>query len=292
MKRPRYELGTVFVELTRRCNMKCGHCMRGNAQAKDMSDEVMESLLYKLRSGHVCSVCTGGGESTLVPERMDTFFRGLASNWIYPSYIQIPTNGKKSGPAVIETLEYVNTKVAEVYVTMSNDDEHGYVDAGEWMSRIGASGVYAQRRNGIDDKRYDSENTLRMGRGADFGGLRGPVVESYRVDPDEEGIAMYESDFYVDVDGNVWPHCDLSYRFMRLRKDWCLGNVTDPDFDWYDAAVRFNLKHADELPAVLVEPGEEHHKLLSKPRSSQVEAAARDIASSRKIAKRLKISLT
>ena len=36
---------SLAVEVTRRCNMHCAHCLRGEAENKDISYEVMDALL-------------------------------------------------------------------------------------------------------------------------------------------------------------------------------------------------------------------------------------------------------
>lgn len=35
---------SLAVEATRRCNMHCAHCLRGEAENKDISYEVMDAL--------------------------------------------------------------------------------------------------------------------------------------------------------------------------------------------------------------------------------------------------------
>ena len=296
MKRPRYELGTVFVELTRRCNMKCAHCMRGPAQRKDMPDDVMDALISKLEGVCVGSYVLGGGESSLVPERIRAFFDRVPS---WPGYVGITTNGKRVGRGFLDAVDEVSSRV-ETYVTVSDDDQHEECafNMYDLRQKVTDAGASLSPRYGNTNGRleyHDSGTVLRMGRGVEFNGMKAPVIESYCVidesENDENGMAaMSEDEFYVDVDGNVWPHCDLSYRFMRLRKNWCLGNVKDPGFDWYEAAVKFNLDHADELPTTVVEPGEELVGVWNSPHDYQFEAAERNVAFSKKIAEGLEIA--
>ena len=136
----------------------------------------------------------------------------------------------------------------------------------------------------------DTKSVLKMGRGATlFGGLSATVVVAYCFDGERQ---LIDSMFYVDVDGYVWPSCDLSYRFMRLnRKSLSLGNVLDPDFDYYRAAVAFNIRNASRLPSTVVEPGYERHGLANSSRHYQVMDAARNVIIAKKIAKKLKIKV-
>ena len=34
----------VMLEITRRCQLKCAHCMRGDAQNLDMSEEIIDAF--------------------------------------------------------------------------------------------------------------------------------------------------------------------------------------------------------------------------------------------------------
>ena len=35
----------LMLEVTRKCNLTCSHCMRGNPQNLEMSDEILEKVL-------------------------------------------------------------------------------------------------------------------------------------------------------------------------------------------------------------------------------------------------------
>lgn len=269
----KYGLGTVFVELTRRCNMKCPHCMRGPAQRKDMSEEVMDAIMRKMKltTNGIGSMVLGGGENALVPHLIKMLFYKMEAGGVYPGMFSVVTNGKRFTEEFGRALAVANTR-CETYLTLSDDNQHEYVDRDRFNDRVDKmndlaaeisrfhSEVSLGTRYGSDRmrdvKRHDANSILKMGRGAtEFGGVAASYVHPYDVIGDDNASPLEDDDFYVDVDGNVWPHCDLSYRFMKLRKDMCLGNVTDPDFDWFEAAVRFNARHAENFPLRMCEPG-------------------------------------
>lgn len=56
----------IMLEITRRCNLKCEHCMRGDAQNLDMSGEVMEKLFSQVDA--VFQISLTGGEPFLAPD--------------------------------------------------------------------------------------------------------------------------------------------------------------------------------------------------------------------------------
>ena len=280
MKEIRNALGCVIVELTRRCNMKCRHCMRGPAQCRDMSVEVMNALVKKMSGLSVDRIALGGGESTTVPSLVSKFFKKTEGAGIYPCSYSIVTNGKAMPRAFMDVIARIQAH-AEVYVMASFDNCHDRVSVDEFLERCEKlrevtaeadrfhQGVRMQFRyrgddyvsDAVQEQRHTSEDILKMGRGAtEFGGWKAVTVYPYDVKGNgDDYLPLCEDDFYVDVDGNVWPHCDLSYRFMARRRKYCLGNVTDPGFDWYEAAIRFNLKFGKRFPLKLMEPGYEQY---------------------------------
>ena len=44
MKKPRIAVENLAIELTRKCNLKCNHCMRGNAENKEISDKILDRI--------------------------------------------------------------------------------------------------------------------------------------------------------------------------------------------------------------------------------------------------------
>ena len=303
METPNYGLGTLAVELTRKCNMKCGHCMRGTAQRKDMPDDVMDAIVEKTRGSSICTLLIGGGESSLAPERLMTLAKKMAEANTYPGIFYIVTNGKRMSEEFMRAVAYVYETCSETYLTISNDNMHerlspSYVESMKakisWMTTGRYGSLEVGTRYGEDEHRHTTESILKMGRGAtECCGFRGDTVCAYDVLGEKRhGLdPLGEDMFYVDVDGNVWPSCDLSYRFMRMRRDMSLGNVKDPVFEWYDAAVRFNLRHAGSLPKVVVEPGFEDSHITTAPRDYEVESSGKRVAASAIIARRMKLTI-
>ena len=57
------EFYSLVIEVTKRCNMNCRHCLRGNAQDKDMDFHTILPLLERTRA--VSTLSFTGGEPTL-----------------------------------------------------------------------------------------------------------------------------------------------------------------------------------------------------------------------------------
>jgi len=53
----------LVLEVTRKCNMNCAHCLRGNAEDKDISFDLIDILLDNIDS--INMITFTGGEPSL-----------------------------------------------------------------------------------------------------------------------------------------------------------------------------------------------------------------------------------
>lgn len=81
----------VMLEITRRCQLKCAHCLRGDAQDFDMSEEVIDAFLEQT-AGIECLFFTGG-EPTLAVDKMWYVLERMIERNIPLYAIQYITNG-------------------------------------------------------------------------------------------------------------------------------------------------------------------------------------------------------
>ena len=65
----------LVLEVTRRCNMCCAHCMRGDAQALDMNKDVIDRVIDMV--DEIGYVVFTGGEPTLNLEIIRYFYDEL-----------------------------------------------------------------------------------------------------------------------------------------------------------------------------------------------------------------------
>ena len=63
MANTKMELFNLIFEVTRRCNLCCEHCLRGEAQNMDMTKETVDKVLDRVES--ISSLTLSGGEPTL-----------------------------------------------------------------------------------------------------------------------------------------------------------------------------------------------------------------------------------
>lgn len=61
-----YSANNVFIEVTRRCNMCCAHCLRGDAESIDIQEKYIDAFLdnfekgaYKIQTGKPTTLVVG-----------------------------------------------------------------------------------------------------------------------------------------------------------------------------------------------------------------------------------------
>lgn len=102
MKEDDLRYAGICVELTRKCNMSCPHCMRGEAQNKTITKEVIDRLCRELT--RVVSFGITGGEAFL---ELDTLHYLIQKVRLIPHVylLTLTTNGTVLTPSVIEDME-------------------------------------------------------------------------------------------------------------------------------------------------------------------------------------------
>lgn len=111
-KQVNYALKNVVFELTRRCNLSCGHCLKGDAQNVDMSDEVMDAFFGKV--GAICHLSLGSGEIGLVPERIEKLTEMLNKHQTFVKQVYLYTNATAVSDRFIDALKSLEQYVINI----------------------------------------------------------------------------------------------------------------------------------------------------------------------------------
>lgn len=81
----------MMLEITRECNLKCVHCMRGDAQNVTITPEIIDKMLDNINS--IEHLTLTGGEPFLHPEMIEYLFDGIIERNIYVEFVSTVTNG-------------------------------------------------------------------------------------------------------------------------------------------------------------------------------------------------------
>lgn len=196
----------LTLEVTRRCNMNCAHCLRGDAQDLDMSKEIVDRVLEDIES--IGSVFFTGGEPSLNIPIMDYFFEKAIQKGITIGGFGLVTNGKENQRDLVCFIAEHISDVDEMdycYVAMSRDQYHDTVN----RNLLKAFSFYA------DDKEKDFGNKRKMlaeGRAQNIGNAR-PVSElanELNIEKWENTLCVQDM-LYISANGNVLAGCDFSY---------------------------------------------------------------------------------
>lgn len=96
-------LDSVEFEITRRCNLRCAHCYRGNQQEKDISFDVIDNLLDQVK--YISKLYFSGGEPLLNLPAIRHVFNKIKDENIYLNRAYITTNGTIFSDEFIELMK-------------------------------------------------------------------------------------------------------------------------------------------------------------------------------------------
>lgn len=108
----RYSLLTLNFDITRRCNMACPFCARGDAQNKDITPEVIDATFDNVRGVYICDIRLSGGEPMLNPDMVSYTIDSMIRHNAIVNSIFIFTNATVYGnpkidAALIRAAEYL-----------------------------------------------------------------------------------------------------------------------------------------------------------------------------------------
>ena len=186
---------SLLLEITRRCNNKCPHCLRGAQQQKDMSEAVINLVTSRFTPDEIFFT---GGEPTLAPDLIR--YATMTSRAIEISMVTNGTMSRKWKETLEELLQMI-----DVAIDVSEDQFH------------------PERRNDYSDfmdwKRFTYTSRGRITRILSEGNARihgmgwDKPIDGMIEDIDYEDDVYYlTASIYVNVDGNIISGCDYSYK--------------------------------------------------------------------------------
>lgn len=115
------------LEITRKCNLKCKHCCRGEAQDLTISEQVIDTVLDQIHGAAIINLT--GGEPMLVPERVEYIVDKIIENRIKVFGFGAVVNGTIQDKRAISFINSLN-KIASYIDENTITDEHNKVGIG------------------------------------------------------------------------------------------------------------------------------------------------------------------
>lgn len=219
----------LILEITRKCNMKCDHCLRGNAENINMTMKTIEPLLS--RTMQINTLTFTGGEPTLNIPLMKKILNYCKAHTIPVLNIYIVTNGKVVSDNFLSTMidwyayciESNNGYMPDTAgLSLSKDTYHENIPD-ENINKLKAFTFF-------DESHYWDFNkypVLGRGRGANIANnVNRDIITSFSVLPNDDGSIQIDNDTYVSAKGDILADCDLSYDTMP---NYTLGNTKNID---------------------------------------------------------------
>lgn len=215
----------LIFEVTRKCNMQCPHCIRGEAQNVNISKKVIDSVLSQIGSVSVFTV--SGGEPLLNLRAINYILNQMNERGVFFQEFWFATNGTiltKGVEDLIRNLYYCATDKDISGIRVSIDPYHEDIinrwkweDLKETLNYRDGIDINFEMR-GAPEPRY----LISDGRAKDnYYSERKPEPSLYLCEDGRISGALY-----ITVYGDLISTCDASYETMMLP-EFKIGNVKD-----------------------------------------------------------------
>ena len=198
-------INDLIIEVTRRCNMACDHCLRGDEQSIDISPESMESLISQV--DYIDTVTFSGGEPSLNSSAISQFIELCMRSNVGVGSFYIATNGLSIDVDFIinclKLYSYCDDKEL-CSVEVSNDYFHACEDSYDTELLEGLS--FFSRKFTKENYNYRNNDGLLIQGRAFFGGREMPQDNEIQTQED-----FNENQIYLNCEGDIIQGCDWSY---------------------------------------------------------------------------------
>lgn len=233
--RPKIRFDSLSIEITRRCNARCAHCMRGEPRDADLRPEALDALLSRTES--IYSLTITGGEPALNPEGISLVADALRRHGVGVGGAYIVTNALDVSGAFVRSLFDI-LSLCEPYepelsgIAVSRDCFHPTAPPGN-EAKLRLFAAYREDDKATDFHKYP---LLDLGRARNLSGFPkrgwdppGHPFEYAEIKPDG-AIDLCDAQCSLTVDGDLLYMCDYEYGGEDGIK---VCNVLCPA--WFDA---------------------------------------------------------
>lgn len=222
---------SLIFEVTRRCNMSCAHCLRGDAMAQDIPFEVIDRALEGAEC--ISSLSFTGGEPTLNLPAMQHVLDTCKKNGIQVYGYFIATNGKVVTDEFIKFMMDLHCYVLECgggedeeydcSLALSKDEFHDSIPV-ENEYRLRALSAYTDIKQGKFSN-WKKRMLIRRGRAKDLEGgweMAEPIRSKKACVSESCGIIYVDDRVLVSANGKLITDCDYSY---DEEEDFSIGDL-------------------------------------------------------------------
>lgn len=208
-------ISNLIIEVTRKCNITCEHCLRGDAQKLTMKNEYIDSLLRQV--DEIGDIAFTGGEPSLAVPVIEYVLQRLKDRHISLGAFYIATNGID----VSEEFVLVCLKL----FTYCYEKERCHVDISNDMYHQAEGGYNTEMLDGLKfvGRKYEKEGwnfdkgerIISEGRGVDVCRKMNELSSDVVLTRDD----FNEAQIYLNCKGNIVSGCDWSYTSQDKDKN-------------------------------------------------------------------------
>lgn len=201
----------LAIEVTRKCNLNCDHCCRGESQDKSLNTKKLNTFLRKI--SWIDSIFLTGGECFIVPDTLQLIYNILYRNKVGYTNIALVTNAVNVNDKSIEVIKKI-FDLAEgegSYIHVSKDKFHGWDENREKN--------YIKLKSKFDDVSIDSGKDLKilkMGKASEFGDIK-PDRNEYPFDINWINVnnkmrVEIIGDMFFSINGTIHRDWEMTYK--------------------------------------------------------------------------------
>ena len=219
-------LSEFAIEVTRRCNMACEHCLRGEAEDMDLNLDFARKALEGIRS--IDQIVFTGGEPSLNVPCMEALLGICRESGLRVNSFFLATNGKEVTMEFLECLMHWYAYCILCYgddgmsaVALSRDMFHEDIP---YKNRelLGMLSFYDEEMKDADFSRYSLIGEGRAGSpDMDVFTRRAPDVGKLNAQMDPDGNINVCSMLYLSCNGDIRTCCDAAYN----NNIYTIGNI-------------------------------------------------------------------
>lgn len=211
---------SLILEVTRKCNISCDHCLRGEPLNMNLKKEYIDTLLNQ--TDEIGLVTFTGGEPTLNVPIMEYFLEQCKQRNISIEGFYVATNGMNVPEEFVmfclKMYSYCYSKEM-CRIDVSNDIYHRSEGSYDESLLSGLS-FYGKKfeKDGFD---YDRGRSLRKEGRSESG------VEINIIDEEDIDLDHFNDDFdvYLNCKGEIINGCDWSYMNQSKHKVCDVGDL-------------------------------------------------------------------
>lgn len=227
MRMKKYDYYNLSIEVTRRCNMACPHCIRGDARQIDINTMYIAKFLQHVN--HIGNLTFTGGEPSLNVDAMKETLNLCRKYDIPVDSFYVVTNGKQVTKEFIHVLmdwtlyclECNPTTIEDGLsgVTVSEDVFHEKIDQKN-LNMLKTLSVYRDGDKRID---WNKASLINLGRAKEIRNYnkREPFDPCIDVN-----YGCVDGNILLAANGLILPDCDYAY---EDESELTIGNVSSAE---------------------------------------------------------------